>query len=89
MQYAALKKNIYSLTLLAKLFKASNNRYLEFISDFDNKEVGRNRLDKVTTGRKENNRNYKGFNLFSKEDLALLLTVLRGSIISPGSGRRT
>ena len=78
MQYAALKKNIYSLTLLAKLFKASNKRYLEFISAFDNKEVGRNRLDKVTTGRKENNRNYKGFNLFSKEDLALLLTVLRG-----------
>jgi len=78
MKYAPLKKNIYSLTLLSLLFKASNKRYLEFISAFDNKEVGRKRLDKVTKSKKQNNRNYKGFNLFSKEDLTLLLTVLRG-----------
>ncbi len=78
MQYATLKKNIYSLTLLASLFKASNKRYLEFISAFDNKEVGRKRLDKITKPKQENNRNYKGFNLFAKDDLSLLLTVLRG-----------
>jgi len=78
MKHAPLKKNIYSLTLLSFLFKASNKRYLEFISAFDNKEVGRKRLEKVTKSKKENNRNYKGFNLFSKEDLTLLLTVLRG-----------
>ena len=78
MKFAPLKKNIYSLTLLSLLFKASNKRYLEFISAFDNKEVGRKRLDKVTKSKKQNNRNYKGFNLFSKEDLKLLLTVLRG-----------
>jgi DNA-binding HxlR family transcriptional regulator len=78
MKHAPLKKNIYSLTLLSFLFKASNKRYLEFISAFDNKEAGRKRLDKITRSKKENNRNYKGFNLFSKEDLVLLLTVLRG-----------
>jgi len=78
MEYAPLKKNIYSLTLLALLFKASNRRYLEFISAFDNKEAGRKRLDKVTKSKQENNRKYKGFNLFSLEDLSLLLTVLRG-----------
>lgn len=78
MQFASLKKNIYSLTLLALLFKASNKRYLEFISAFDNKEAGRKRLDKVTKSKQENNRNYKGFNLFSNDDLSLLLTVLRG-----------
>jgi len=78
MKDAPLKKNIYSLTLLSLLFKASNRRYLEFISAFDNKEVGRKRLDKVTKSKKQNNRNYKGFNLFSNEDLTLLLTVLRG-----------
>ena len=78
MQYAHLKKNIYSLTLVALLFKASNKRYLEFISAFDNKEAGRKRLDKVTRSKQENNRNYKGFNLFCREDLSLLLTVLRG-----------
>jgi len=78
MKFAPLKKNIYSLTLLALFFKASNKRYLEFISAFDNKEAGRKRLDKVTKPRKENNRNYKGFNLFCNDDLFLLLTVLRG-----------
>jgi len=78
MKYAPLKKNIYSLTLLSLLFKASNRRYLEFISAFENKEIGRKRLENVTKSKKENNRNYKGFNLFSQEDLTLLLTVLRG-----------
>lgn len=78
MQYTNLKKNIYSLTLLASLFKASNKRYLEFISAFDNKEAGRKRLDKVTRPKQENNRNYKGFNLFCQQDLSLLLTALRG-----------
>ena len=78
MKYTSLKKNIYSLTLLSFLFKASNKRYLEFISAFDNKEVGGKRLEKVTRSKKENNRNYKGFNLFSKDDLILLFTVLRG-----------
>ena len=78
MQYASLKKNIYSLTLLSSLFKASNKRYLEFISAFDNKEIGRKRLEKISQSKKVNNRNYKGFNFFSKVDIALLLTVLRG-----------
>lgn len=78
MKYASLKKNIYSLRLLALLFKLSNKRYLEFISAFDNKEAGRKRLDKVTKSKRENNRNYKGFNLFCDADISLLLTVLRG-----------
>ncbi len=78
MKYAPLKKNIYSLTLLAHLFKSSNKRYLEFISAFDNKDAGRKRLNKVTKVKQENNRNYKGFNLFHEQDISLLLTVLRG-----------
>ncbi len=78
MEYAPLKKNIYSLTLLSLLFKSSNKRYLEFISTFENKEAGRKRLDKVTKSKQENNRNYKGFNLFCEGELSLLLTILRG-----------
>ena len=78
MQYAALKKNIYSLVPLITLFTASNKRYLEFISAFDNKEAGRKRLDKISNKKSVNNRNYKGFNLFSNQDLSLLITVLRG-----------
>ncbi len=78
MKNAPLKKNIYSLSILSLLLEASNKRYLEFISVFDNKEAGRKRLDKVTKSKKQNNRNYKGFNLFAKKDLDLLLAALRG-----------
>jgi predicted transcriptional regulator len=75
---APLKKNIYGLSFLKDNLKASNKRYLEFISAFDNKEVGRKRLENVTSSKSENNRNYKGFNFFNTFDLAVLLTILRG-----------
>lgn len=77
-QMASLKKNIYSLSFLAENLKASNKRYLEFISAFDNKEVGRKRLEKVTSSKTESNRNYKGFNFFNKDDLTILTTIMRG-----------
>ena len=51
---------------------------MEFISAFDNKEVGRKRLEKVTSSKNDNNRNYKGFNFFSAADLSFLLVILRG-----------
>lgn len=75
---ARLKKNIYSLSFLTDNLKAANKRYLEFISAFDNKEVGRERMEKITSSKSENNRNYKGINFFNKDDLAILLSVLRG-----------
>ncbi|HOY32333.1 MAG TPA: hypothetical protein PKW80_10675 [Bacteroidales bacterium] len=75
---ARLKKNIYSLSFLTDNLKASNRRYLEFISAFDNKEVGRERLEKVTSSKSENNRNYKGFNFFSADDLIVLTAIVRG-----------
>ncbi len=77
-QMAPLKKNIYSLSFLSENLKASNRRYLEFISAFDNKEVGRKRLEKVTSSKSENNRNYKGFNFFSVEDITVLMAIVRG-----------
>ena len=75
---APLKKNIYSLAFLADNLKAANKRYLEFISAFDNKEVGRGRLEKVTASKIDNNRNYKGINFFNANDLTLLLAILHG-----------
>jgi predicted transcriptional regulator len=77
-QMAPLKKNIYSLTFLKDNLKASNKRYLEFISAFDNKEVGRKRLVKITSSESNNNRNYKGFNFFNNDDLAILMAIVRG-----------
>lgn len=40
--------------------------------------MGRKRLEKVTESKTENNRNYKGFNFFSDEDLLVLLSIVRG-----------
>jgi DNA-binding MarR family transcriptional regulator len=77
-EIASLKKNIYSLSFLTDNLKAANKRYLEFISAFDNKEVGRKRLEKVTSSKAENNRSYKGFNFFNKDDLAILMAIVRG-----------
>jgi len=77
-EMASLKKNIYSLTFLIDNLKSANKRYLEFISAFNNKEVGRKRLEKVTSSKSENNRNYKGFNFFSNDDLAILIAIVRG-----------
>jgi predicted transcriptional regulator len=75
---APLKKNIYSLTFLMDNLRAANKRYLEFISAFDNKTVGRKRLDKITQTKQQANRNYRGFNFFSKFDMAVLLSITRG-----------
>lgn len=77
-QMASLKKNIYSLSFLADNLKAANKRYLEFISAFDNKEVGRERLEKITSSKSENNRNYKGSNFFDADDLLILAAIVRG-----------
>lgn len=77
-QTAPLKKNIYSLAFLATILKASNKRYLEFISAFDNQTAGREKLSRICESKTQNNRNYKGFNFFSQDDLRILLAILRG-----------
>ncbi len=73
-----MKNNFYSLRHLQDNLKGSNRRYLEFISGIENKALGRKRLEKVTQPKEENNRNYMGFNFFSKKDTSLLLALLRG-----------
>jgi len=77
-EMAHLKKSIYSFSFLAEILKTANKRYLDFIAALDNKEVGRKRLEHVTKSKTENNRNYKGFNFFDKEDLAMLIAIQRG-----------
>lgn len=78
MKNAPLKKGIYSLGMLKDNLLAANNRYLEFISSFDNKEAGHKRLEKISSSKIEGNRRYKGFNFFDTKDLHILVTILRG-----------
>ena len=77
-EMASLKKNIYSLAFLSGNLKSANKRYLDFIAAFDNREVGRKRLEEVSVSKTKNNRRYKGFNFFNKDDLKILLAILHG-----------
>lgn len=77
-QQASVKKNIFSLMVLAAILLAANTRYLAFISAIEDNTVAKKKLYKITTAKKENNRNYKGFNFFEKSDQNLLLYLTSG-----------
>lgn len=83
-QIAPVKKSIYSLFDLLSVFKNACNRYLEFISSFDDPTDGLKKLDRVTATVTENDKNYKGFNFFSKEDERILLAVADGKFTLKG-----
>jgi hypothetical protein len=73
-----MKKSIYSLFELRAIFKASNRRYLEFISTFDNQSQGLKNLGRISKPLETDGRSYKGFNLFSPDDLKLFEVLARG-----------
>jgi len=77
-QIAPVKKSIYSLFALIDVFKNACNRYLEFISSFDDPTDGLRKLDRATETVTVNDKNYKGFNFFDKEDEKILLAVADG-----------
>jgi hypothetical protein len=75
---AYMKKNIYSLKPLREILSSANKRYLEFISAIDDNSIGHKKLEKATETKTTQDRNYKGFNFFSKADKKILLTLARG-----------
>ena len=76
---ASLKKSIYSLNPdLRHLLHDSNKRYLAFLSDIDDPTVGMKSLNKISEPVRENDRNYRGYNFFLKEDQTLFENILRG-----------
>lgn len=75
---APLKKNIYSLNILQEHLKASNQRYLQFISTIEDSKVGKNNLQKLSRSEVQTGRSYKGFNIFDEHDYNILNTILRG-----------
>jgi len=81
---APVKKSIYSLFALTQIFKNATRRYLEFVSSFDDPTEGLKKLDKVVEPVKVNNRNYKGFNFFSKEDEKILIAISDGKFTLKG-----
>ena len=77
-KWAAMKKGIYSLSALSELLMAANRRYLEFISTFDDISSGIKLLKKLSTTVVENNRPYKGFNLFTDDDQKIFESIASG-----------
>jgi hypothetical protein len=75
---APVKKTIYSLPVLAELMRASNRRYLEFLSSLDDDSAGRRHLDRLSRPVRDHNRSYRGLNFFDPDDRALFLTIARG-----------
>ena len=84
MKTAPVKKSIYSLFDLIGILRNACNRYLEFISSFDDPTDGLKKLDRVTETVTDNDKNYKGFNFFSKDDEKILLAVADGKFTLKG-----
>ena len=89
MKTAPLKKSIYSLPMLVELMKASNRRYIEFISAIDDPSGGIKDLNKISRSVKENNRSYRGFNLFDGDDLELFSVIIRGEFNISGFSNKS
>lgn len=83
-RWAPMKKTIYSLPALQDLLRAANQRYLKFISDIETPEVGVQKLHQLAETKVDNNRRYKGFNLFTEEDTSLFRLLLRGEFFISG-----
>lgn len=75
---ATMQKTIYSLGPLRELLFAANRRYLAFLSDLTDPTAGVNRLEKLATPITEDDRRYRGFNLFKADDLKLFIALANG-----------
>jgi hypothetical protein len=76
---AALKKSIYSLSDVVEHLAAACRRYLEFIGTLEDDTSQRHDINRISrTVRDRNDRTWRGFNLFLKEDQSVLLALLRG-----------
>ncbi len=77
-KFTSMKKYIYSIGALLEIMKASNRRYLEFISIIEDKSLGCKRLEKVTKRVEVKKRGYRGINFFSEDDINAIMAVSRG-----------
>jgi hypothetical protein len=75
---APVKKTIYSLKALSDIMAACNHRYLEFISAIDDPSNAIKDLNRISRPARDDNRTYRGFNLFHGNDLDLFRAIIRG-----------
>ena len=77
-QTANMRKTIYSLPDLAELMSACNRRYLDFLAAVDDPTNGIKKVNKISRSVKDSGRSYRGFNLFSAEDEAVIRAIAQG-----------
>ena len=75
---APMRKTIYSLVPLRELSLAANRRYLAFLSDLSDPSAGVQQVQRLAEPVRQQDRSYRGFNLFSSDDLALFIALVRG-----------
>jgi len=85
---ASVRKSIYSLFDLIAIFKCIIQRYLEFLSSFDDPVLGVAVLESVVLDKRNNGRVFWGLNFFDKSDEALLLAIGDGRFTVDGLGAR-
>jgi hypothetical protein len=81
---APMRKTIHSLPALRELLVAANRRYLEFLSELADPSAGITRVEKIAQTVRKEDRTYRGFNLFSKDDLDLFVALTRGEFLISG-----
>jgi hypothetical protein len=72
---AAARKTIFSLPALARLMGACNRRYLDFLSLVVDPTNEIRTIEKVSATVREDERTYRGFNLFAERDVVVLRAV--------------
>ena len=85
---APLRKTIYSLGVLAELLGAANRRYLEFLAALDQPDAGVREVEKVAEPVRDNDRSFRGFNLFRNDDLVLFQAIVKGEFTISGLRNR-
>jgi hypothetical protein len=60
------------------LLGAANRRYLAFLSNLTDPSAGVQQVERLAEPRRHDERSYRGFNLFSADDLALFTALARG-----------
>jgi hypothetical protein len=81
---APMKKSIYSLPDLQAFCQAANRRYIEFLWQLDDPTPGLKKVEKISEPVEHNERSYRGFNLFSGDDLDMLIAIVRGEFAMTG-----
>jgi hypothetical protein len=67
---------------------AANRRYLEFLSALDDPGLGPPAVEKIARPVRENQRSFRGFNLFHGDDLDLFQAIARGEFAISGLRNR-